>query len=76
MVALASRILIIGSPCIPSFKSGPPLHRMPHTPAGIAAQVLFAVQLLRGILFFLIPYFPEADHFGSRRLADSKTTDN
>jgi hypothetical protein len=71
MVALTSRILTIGL-ALYSFlqvRANTP-QNVPHAPAAIAAWVLFAVQLLTGILFFLIPYFPEAVHFGSRRVAD------
>jgi hypothetical protein len=71
MVTLTSRILTIGL-ALYSFlqvRANTP-QNVPHAPAATAAWVLFAVQLLAGILFFLIPYFPEAVHFGSRRLAD------
>jgi hypothetical protein len=39
-------------------------------PAVLAPKMLFAIQLLVTLLFFIIPYFPEAMHFGSRRLTD------
>jgi hypothetical protein len=35
-----------------------------------AAPLLFAIQLLTSVIFFLVPYFPESVHFGSRRLTD------
>ncbi|MFZ3331068.1 MAG: hypothetical protein WA197_10595 [Candidatus Acidiferrales bacterium] len=71
MVTLTSRILTIGL-ALYSFLQVRAItpQNVPPAPAGIAAQVLFAVQLLTGILFSLIPYFPESVHFGSHRLAD------
>ena len=72
MLTLTSRILTIGL-ALYSFlqvRATTTAQNVPHAPAGTAAQVLFAVQLLTGILFFLIPYFPASVHFGSRRLAD------
>lgn len=42
----------------------------PATTSATAAKLLFAIQLLLAAVFFLVPYFPESIHFGTRKLSD------
>lgn len=69
MISLACRILMIALAVYSYFQVRAPL---PQNALHIAAvaPLLFASQLLTSLLFFLVPYFPESVHFGSRRLAD------
>jgi len=71
MLALISRILTIGL-ALYSYLSlrGNFAGNVAGGPSAAAAKLLFAIQILMSIVFFLIPSFPESIHFGTRRLSD------
>jgi len=48
---------------------------IPGTPSATAAKLLFSIEILTSILFFVIPFFPETIHFGTRRLSDYSPED-
>lgn len=71
MIALASRVLMIGLAVYSYFQIRANLpENLPGTPAGTAAKLLFGIQLAVILIFFIVPFFPESIHFGSRRLSD------
>ncbi len=71
MIALTSRILMILLAVYSYFQIKPNLSQsLPAVPAAMAPKMLFVIQLFVTFLFFIIPFFPESIHFGSRRLSD------
>jgi len=71
MVAVSSRILTIALAVYSYLRvSAPATGNPPGAHAADTAKIAFAIQILVGIIFFLIPFFPEAVHFGSRCLRD------
>lgn len=71
MTARISQILTVGLAVYSFLQVRADLtHNLPGGAAANAAKVLLAIQVIVGVVFFLIPFFPESVHFGSRRLAD------
>lgn len=68
MTARISQILTVGL-AIYSFLQvrASLIKNLPGGAAANAAKVLFGIQILMSVLFFLIPLFPQSVHFGSRR---------
>jgi len=72
MLAVASRIAMIALAIYSYFEiKGGLSGDAPGGPAASAARILFAIQLLTTLIMFIVPFFPESIHFGSRRLSDS-----
>jgi TRAP-type C4-dicarboxylate transport system permease small subunit len=71
MIALASRILMIALAGYSYSQIRTYLPNNPSAaPAGIGSKLLFGIQLLVTLVFFIAPFFPESIHFGSRCLSD------
>lgn len=71
MVSVTTRILTIALAFYSYLQvSVKAAENVPGAHAADAAKLMFGVQILVSVIFFLIPFFPETVHFGSRTLAD------
>jgi hypothetical protein len=71
MVAFISRVLTIFLVAYSFFELKAKVGiNAPGTQTASAARLLFGIEILVTIVFFVIPFFPETVHFGTRRLSD------